>query len=77
VNQELRGVRFDTKELPAAGSALTHGGDPAGHVTSVTYSPGLGAPLALAMIRRAFLAPGTTLDSPLGACKVVHLPLAV
>jgi folate-binding protein YgfZ len=77
VNQELRGVRFDAKELPAVGTALTHGGDPAGHVTSVTYSPGLKAPLVLAMIRRAFLAPGTALDSPLGACDVVQLPLAV
>lgn len=77
VNQELRGVRFDATELPAIGTALTRGGEPAGHVTSVTFSPALETPLALAMLRRAFLAPGTKLDSPLGTCEVVRLPLAV
>ena len=46
-----------------------------GHVTSAAFSPQLGAPLALAMVRREWLTPGTRLESAAGACEVIELPL--
>ncbi len=75
VNQGLAGVRFDGPELPSTNSELTQGGAAVGQVTSVAYSPQLAAPLALAMVRRKWLAPGTKLESTAGPCEVVELPL--
>ncbi len=75
VNQQITGVRFAAPNYPAAKAELTHDGTTAGHVTSVTFSPQLQAPLALALIRRQWLSPGTTLDSPVGPCEIVELPL--
>lgn len=74
VNQELVGVRFAGDAIPTAGTELTSGGAAAGRVTSATYSPLLTAPLALAMMRRAFAATGTKLESAAGECEVVDLP---
>lgn len=75
VNQQVTGVKFAGTRGPDAKAELTRDGKPAGHVTSVTYSPQLRAPLALAMIRRQWLPPGTALESPVGPCEVVELPL--
>jgi folate-binding protein YgfZ len=75
VNQQLAGVRFSGTDVPQAGAALVRAGASAGHVTSGTFSPRLGAPLALAMVKRDSLAPGTALESQLTACKVVALPI--
>jgi folate-binding protein YgfZ len=76
VNQQLAGVRFLGEDVPEQAAALTHGGHHAGHVTSASYSPRLQAPLALSMLRREHLATGTRLDSPVGECEVVALPLS-
>lgn len=76
VNQELTGAKFSGSIPPAAGAELSHDGAAVGRVTSATMSPRLGAPLAIATIRRQWLAPGTTLDSPVGSCEVVRLPLS-
>lgn len=73
VNKTLCGVRF--QDMPAAGAELLAAGKPAGIVTSVTESPKLGAPLALAYVRRGHHAPGARLESAAGVAEVVALPL--
>jgi folate-binding protein YgfZ len=75
VNQQLAGVRFSGTDVPAAGAALSRAGISVGHVTSCAFSPRLDAPLALAMVKRDALAPGTVLDSEMGKCEVVSLPV--
>jgi len=75
VNQRLVGVRFAGPNVPEAGMELTRGGATVGHVTSATYSPQHSAPLALAMVRRQSLAPGTLLESATGPCEVIELPM--
>ena len=76
VNQQLAGVRFADTNVPDAGSELTHAGKAAGHVTSATYSPQLQAPLALAMMRREHAGTGSLLESPVGPCEVIPLPVS-
>jgi tRNA-modifying protein YgfZ len=75
VNQQLAGIRFSGNKVPSAGAALTRAGTRAGHVTSGVFSPRLGAPLALAMVKRDTLAPGTAVDSEIGAGQIVSLPV--
>jgi folate-binding protein YgfZ len=75
VNQLLVGVRFTGPNVPPAGLELTSGENPAGRVTSASYSPRLESPLALAMVRRQWIPPGTRLQSAAGACEVVELPV--
>lgn len=75
VNQTLVGVRFAGPDVPPAGLELTGSGNSAGHVTSSTFSPQLQAPLALAMVRRQWIPPGTPLESAAGPCEVVDLPV--
>jgi hypothetical protein len=76
VNQKLVGVRCAGVEVPAAGTTLLKNGVQVGRVTSAAYSPQLGTPLAMAMVRREANAPGTGLQSPLGGCEVITLPVA-
>jgi folate-binding protein YgfZ len=75
VNQKLVGVRFFGSEVPAAGTELSLGGKKVGRVTSATVSPQLQAPLALALVRREANAAGTRLESPVGECEAVALPV--
>jgi tRNA-modifying protein YgfZ len=75
VNQQLVGVQFGGEAVPDKGTALTHNGKTIGWVTSAVLSPKLDAPLALAMVRREHSPIGTRLDSPLGPCEVVSLPV--
>jgi folate-binding protein YgfZ len=75
VNQRLVGVRFGGKEVPDPGLELMHSGKKVGQVTSVAFSPRSNAPLALAMVRREANAPGTRLESAVGDCEVVSLPV--
>lgn len=77
VNQRIVGVRFEATQLPAVGTDLTHGGATVGHVTSTTHSPRLNSPLAVAMVRREHQSVGTRLDSAIGGCEVVELPLTI
>ena len=64
-----------TADVPPSGGELTHGGQPAGQITSAAYSPGFGASVALAYVRRQFHEPGTVLDSAWGTATVVELPM--
>ena len=75
VNKILSGIRFQTADVPTSGGELTHGGQAAGQITSAAYSPGFGASVALAYVRRQFHGPGTVLDSAWGPATVVELPM--
>ena len=75
VKQQLVGVRFPEGDVPAQGTELLRNGKTVGKVGSAAFSPELGVPLALAMVRREHTVPGGQLDSTLGACEVVALPL--
>lgn len=70
VNKQLTTVRFDPRGAAASagapdattlvpGAELRAADQPAGRVTSATWSPKLGAWLALAMLKRGFHKPGT------------------
>lgn len=75
VNQRVVGVRFWSTEIPTRGLELSVAGEKVGHVTSATFSPRLDAPLALAMVRREANRTGSRLESPLGPCEIVALPV--
>jgi tRNA-modifying protein YgfZ len=75
VNQRLVGVRFAGSDMPAGGLKLTRQGQIVGSVTSAAFSPKFGRPMALAMVRRDANSPGTQLDSSIGECEVVSLPV--
>jgi folate-binding protein YgfZ len=75
VNQRLVGLRFFGSNLPAVGMEITRDGRVVGSVTSAVYSPKLDAPLALGMVRREANSPGTRLDSAMGECEAVSLPV--
>ena len=51
VNQQIAGLQFDENRLPTVGTLLSCGENTVGKLTSVPYSPGLQAPIALGMIR--------------------------
>jgi glycine cleavage system aminomethyltransferase T len=61
--------------VPAVGSELTRFGASVGRVSSATFSPALQRPLALAMVRREHNAVGAKLESPVGPCEVIALPV--
>jgi folate-binding protein YgfZ len=74
VNRFLRGLRFDGGPVPAVGVTLYAGERPVGTVTSAAFSPMLGAPIALAYIRRE-VAPGERIALEGGrTAVVVELP---
>ncbi len=76
VNRTMCGVRFAGQQIPDTGLELTNdAGKSVGQVTSASFSPRLGAPLALAFVRRETNSPGCKLSSPLGSCEVIALPL--
>jgi folate-binding protein YgfZ len=75
VNQRIVGVKFSGQAVPAAGAELSASGAAVGNVTSATFSPRLAAPLALALVRREYMAVGSRLDSPVGPGEVIRLPL--
>src|SRR5205807_2693741 len=70
------GFRFEGAEVPPAGTQLHHGDQTVGEVTSSTFSPRLGAPLALAYIRRPSNAVGTRLRWASALAEVITLPIA-
>jgi folate-binding protein YgfZ len=82
VNRVLVGVRFagtvppptGTEVFPADGQG-SEGKSTIGAVTSAAYSHRLGAPLALAYVRRGHNQTGTQLGSPIGPAQVISLPL--
>jgi folate-binding protein YgfZ len=75
VNRYLCGVKFEGDQIPAVGTQLRAGDKQVGEVTSITFSPTLKSPLALAFVRRGHHAPGTKLESDAGPAEVVRLPI--
>jgi folate-binding protein YgfZ len=75
VNQKLALVRFSADALPAGQLTLRSGDSVVGQTSSLCWSPGHDAPLALAMLKRGFHDVGTQLDSDLGPAEVI-LPKA-
>lgn len=71
VNRHLALLKFSGKEIPARGALLTVSGKDAGHVTRAAWSPMHGSPIAMAMLRREFLAPGTALEWERGSATVI------
>src|SRR5262249_53150362 len=66
VNRHLRGLVIDGDDVPAPGSEVVVDDTAIGAVTSATRSPGLGRPIALAMVRRQHAAPGTAVGVRIG-----------
>ncbi len=75
VNQQIVGVRFFDNVDIVPEMELSRDGNSVGQVSSWAFSPQLNAPLALAMVRREANAVGTQLDSLVGKCEVIDLPL--
>jgi folate-binding protein YgfZ len=75
VNRTLVGVRFEGEEPPPCGMELTAEEAAVGRVTSATFSPLVGAAIALAYVRRGHNQPGQRFSSPLGPAEVVRLPV--
>lgn len=61
IARRLTGLLIDGDEVPAAGDPLRSEDRDAGRVTSAARSPALGRPIAIAMVQRDFLEPGTRL----------------
>ncbi|HYO25956.1 MAG TPA: glycine cleavage T C-terminal barrel domain-containing protein, partial [Lacipirellulaceae bacterium] len=74
VNKRLATVRLSAKPHPEG--QLRAGETPVGRITSATWSPRLGAWLALAMIRRGHNEPGVALDCEGAPAVVVETPAA-
>mgnify|MGYP001185420384 CR=1 FL=1 len=71
VNRLLTGLALPPGPLPRAGMVIEQDGREAARVTSSSYSPRLGRPLAMAYVRRESSTPGTVLEG----AEVVSLPL--
>ncbi len=80
VNRVRTGVEFSAPTEPGAvperGTKLSVAGKEVGHVTRAAFSPAAGHPIAMAYLRREFASPGTMLESPAGAARVIALPIA-
>lgn len=61
VARKLTGLLIDGTEVPSRFDLLRGGDRDAGRVTSAVMSPALGQPIAIAMVHRDFLEPGTQL----------------
>ncbi len=78
VPRRLRGVVLGDGSLPPVGATVLAGGKEAGRLTSVAFSPGLGAPVALAYVRRAVEVPAEVVvewDGGSSPARVEALPL--
>lgn len=75
VNNLLCGLEFEGDAVPPVGIEILADGKAVGRVTSACWSPKLGKPLALAYLRRTHATSAVKLASPLGAARVVVLPI--
>jgi folate-binding protein YgfZ len=75
VNRQLVGLKFVSEMVPPDGTALLANEKEVGQITSAAWSPALEAPLALGMVRRAHMKPGTQLMSAGGMAEVIPLPI--
>jgi len=75
VNRVRVMVRFDAKEIPAAGTALVSEGKEFGFVTRAGFSPRLSAPIGMGYVRREKSGVGSGLDSAVGRATVIAAPI--
>ncbi len=74
VNKLLKGLIVEGPDVPAPGTLLSAGGKPAGAITSAARDA-RGRVVALAYVRAANAAAGTTLELPGGAAAIADLPI--
>jgi len=74
VNKRLATVRIDADEPPAIRAELLADSQAVGRVTSACWSPRLGGPLALAMVRRGHNEAGAALTCGGASAAVVATP---
>lgn len=74
VNKQLTTLKFAETAEPTLETPLTHDNQAAGTATTIAWSPRLGAPLALGMVRRGSNAIGSMLESPCGPVEVIETP---
>jgi len=79
VAKKLTGLIFENGLEVKPGAKILAAGKDAGRITSVTYSPALGRPIALGYVKYDFLAPGTNVtvmqDEAEATAQVTELPL--
>jgi folate-binding protein YgfZ len=74
VARRLVGVLPEQDVVPAVGAAVAADGKSVGRVTSATWSPALGRPIAMAMVHRDSTAPGSAVTIDGVAAVVTTLP---
>lgn len=74
VNKRLATVKFAGDEPPTPGAEVTADGQTVGHITSACWSPKLGSPIALAMLRRGHNDPGAKLLCDDKRAEVIPTP---
>jgi len=79
LQRRLAGIALEGSDAPARDDEIRSGGSVVGQVTSATFSPRLGRPLALAIVKDGYREPGTAVEVPATAGtlrgEVVSLPL--
>lgn len=79
LDRKLAGVAVESQAIPAAGAEVLSDNAKIGTVTSAILSPRLGRPLALCILKTAYLKPGTRVEVACGnancPAEVVALPL--
>jgi folate-binding protein YgfZ len=79
VNKILKGLKVEGDVVPPPGTSMTFEGKAVGTVTSSAWSPGWGAPIALAYVRVAQAEPGTrltlTIEGGEAQAVVADLPM--
>ncbi|QDU28385.1 Aminomethyltransferase [Anatilimnocola aggregata] len=75
VNRVLTGLKLPANHGLAAGATILQGEKKLAQITSIGYSPNLGADLALAYVRTIHASPGKKLTLASGEAEVIALPL--
>ena len=72
VNRHWVALAIDSTQVPETGPLMDANGKPVARVTSATWSPRLGKPLALAYVRDGQHLPGTVLAAQIGHATVLE-----
>jgi aminomethyltransferase len=74
VARKLVGLTLDGEGVPSPAASIRDGEREVGRVTSSTFSPALGKPIALGYVQRDFVAGGTALAIDGARAIVTELP---
>src|SRR3984893_4272937 len=75
VNRRRVDLKYNAKEIPAAGTPLFSNGKEFGSITRTAFSPKRNAPVGMGYVHREKSAPGTELDTPAGRGTVIPSPI--